>query len=334
MRALAVEVDQGTYSEANKMRLSQWLETWIELYTSSVQPGTLRSYKNNVRKHIIPALGNVKLCDLKPPMVQRFIKKLECAENGLSVKSIRNVHGTLHKALSEAVRVEYIPRNPADKTVLPKVDKSKVQPLSGEQIDLFLHAIHENPNEDIFFVALWTGMRLSELLGLQWSCIDFDEGTILVDKQLSWKCKENHARQLSRTKNGKARKIAPPLEVMKQLKQVKKRQNQWRLLAGTDWDNRLNLVFTDEIGHDLPHTTIEHRFKKVCQSIGLDKHFRDLRHTFATEGIRLGIPIKTVSETLGHHSTAFTMDVYGHTTEQMKKEAAERLQLAIEKRNV
>lgn len=96
----------------------------------------------------------------------------------------------------------------------------------------------------------------------------------------------------------------------------------------------MNLVFTDEVGHDLPQTTVEHRFKRLCQSIGLDKHFHQLRHTFATEGIRLGIPIKTVSETPGHHSTAFTMDTYGHTTEQMKKEAAERLQLAIEERKL
>ena len=248
----------------------------------------------------------------------------------MSAKSIRNVHGTLHKALEEAVRVEYLLKNPADKTILPKIEKPKVQPFSGEEISRFLEAITGNPNEDLFFVALWTGMRLSELLGLQWACVNFETGSILVDKQLSWKRKENNKRELVKTKNGKARTITPPNAVMRSLRQVKMQQMEWRLKAGSMWANEYNLVFTDKKGACLPQTTVEHRFKRVCQSIGLDRHFHDTRHTFATEGIRLGIPIKTVSETLGHYSTAFTMDVYGHTTEQMQRDAADRLQAEIE----
>lgn len=332
LRAATAAVDNGTYTETKDMKLSQWLETWLELYTTSIRPGTLRTYVNNVNKHIVPAIGGIKLNALKPHLIQKFIKGLEDAEDGLSAKSIRNVHGTLHKALEEAVRVEYIPKNPADKTILPKAEKPKVQPLSGEEINLFLHAIQDTPNEDLFFVALWTGMRLSEILGLQWSCVNFDDGTILVDKQLSWKRKECAERELVQTKNGKERRITPPSEVMKRLRHVKLCQSQWRLKAGAAWNNALDLVFTNEVGGCLPQTTVEHRFKRICKSIGLDRHFHDARHTFATEGIRLGIPIKTVSETLGHYSTAFTMDVYGHTTEQMQKEAASCLQNAIEAR--
>lgn len=314
------------------MKLSRWLDMWLDLYTSNIRPGTLRSYSNNVHNHIIPALGGTKLCDLKPPMIQKFIRDLERAEKPLSNKTIHNIHGTLHKALEEAVRGEYIQKNPADNTILPKVEKPKIEPLAGNEIDLFMQAIQGNPSEDVFFVGLWTGMRLSELLGLQWSCVDFDKGTIRVDKQLSWKRKEVDGRELTKTKNGKARTVTPPKGVMDRLKRVKTKQMEASLRAKGLWKNELNLVFTDELGGCLPQTTIEHRFKRVCEKIGLDRHFHDLRHTFATEGIRLGIPVKTVSEELGHYSSSFTMDVYGHATTQMQQEAAEKLQASLDAR--
>ena len=305
---------------------------WLDLYTSNIRPGTLRSYSNNVHRHIIPALGGTKLCDLKPPMIQKFIRDLERAEKPLSNKTIHNIHGTLHKALEEAVRAEYIQKNPADNTILPKMEKPKIEPLAGNEINLFMQAIQGNPSEDVFFVGLWTGMRLSELLGLQWSCVDFDKGTIKVDKQLSWKRKGLDGRELAKTKNGKARTVTPPKGVMDRLRRIKTKQMEAKLRAKGLWNNELNLVFTDELGGCLPQTTVEHRFKKVCEKIGLDRHFHDLRHTFATEGIRLGIPVKTVSEELGHYSSSFTMDVYGHVTTQMQQEAAERLQRSLDER--
>lgn len=311
------------------MKLSQWLEIWLEMYTSSIRPGTLLSYKNSVNRHIVPRLGNYKLGELKPHLIQRFIKELENHPDDLCPKTIKNIHSVLHKALEEAVRVEYLVKNPSDKTILPKVGKPKVEPFSGEELDRFMNAIIGTPNEDLFFTALWTGMRLSELLGLQWQCVDFSKGTILIDKQLSWLRKNDKGRLLVKTKNGKERKISPPAEVMKHLQRVKRRQAEWQLKAGSRWNNELGLVFTNERGRYLSQTTIQHRFKRICRSIGLERHFHDMRHTFATEGIRIGIPIKTVSETLGHYSTAFTMDVYGHATEQMHQEAAERLQIAI-----
>ena len=146
------------------------------------------------------------------------------------------------------------------------------------------------------------------------------------------KQKDAETRALVSTKNGKAREIKPPVAVMERLRMMRQKQVEWQLKAGKLWNNALGLVFTDEGGNCLSQTTIEPRFKRVCQRIGLDRHFHDARHTFATEGIRLGIPVKTVSEALGHYSTAFTMDVYGHVTEEMQKEAAEKLQASIARR--
>ena len=142
--------------------------------------------------------------------------------------------------------------------------KPKVEPLARDGIDLFMQAIQGNPSEDVFFVALWSGMRLSELLGLQWSCVDFDRGIIRVDKQLPWKRKEVNERELAKTKNGKARIVTPPNAVMECLKRVKVKQMETNIRAKGIWNNEFNLVFSDELRGCLPQTTVEHRFKRVC----------------------------------------------------------------------
>ena len=104
-------------------------------------------------------------------------------------------------------------------------------------------------------------------------------------------------------------------------------------MAGPEWNNELSLVFTNEYGQPLPHASIEHEFKKIMISMKLpERRFHDLRHTFATEAIRAGVDVETVSKALGHFSVGFTLDVYGHVTQEMKEEAARRIQLSIDKR--
>ena len=309
LRAATAAIDENTYLEPEKMPLRQWLGVWLAEYTGSAKPGTVKTYESNVRLHITPALGAISLSDLRPHVVQTFVNKLARA-SGLAPKMVKNIHGTLHKALDTAVRVGYIRTNPADRPDLPRIERQEVQPLEGQQISAFLEAVKGNQSEPLFFVAIYTGMRLSELLGLQWSCVDFKKGAIKIDKQLLIKRGKDTTRAFGTPKNGKARTIKPAPAVMDRLNAVRLAQNEARLKAGEMWRNEMNLVFTDAIGDAIPHATVEHRFKRIVTGIGLpDRRFHDLRHTYATEGIRLGIPIKTISESLGHYSAAFTMDV-------------------------
>lgn len=333
LRAATAAIDENTYAEPEKMPLRQWLGVWLKEYTGSVKPGTVKTYESNVRLHITPALGAISLSDLRPHVVQTFINKL-ARTSSLAPKMVKNIHGTLHKALDTAVRVGYIRTNPADRPDLPRIERQEVQPLEGQQIDAFLAAVKGNQSEPLFFVAIYTGMRLSELLGLQWSCVDFKKGAIKIDKQLLIKRGKDTTRAFGTPKNGKARTIKPAPAVMDRLNAVRLAQSEARLKAGEMWRNGMNLVFTDAIGDAIPHATVEHRFKRIVTGIGLpDRRFHDLRHTYATEGIRLGIPIKTISESLGHYSAAFTMDVYGHVTEEMQDNAAALVQAAILGRN-
>lgn len=334
LRAATASIDAGTYFEPQTMPLSVWLEIWLSEYCGAIKPGTLKAYSDNVRNHIRPRLGTVKLCELQPHTVQMFINGLQRGAKPLSAKTVRNIHGTLCKALSEAVRVRYIASNPASGCILPKVRHGDISPLEVEEIRLFTEAIKGNPSEDVFFVALNTGMRISEILGLRWSRVDFRKGTITVDAQLLFKMRAGTERTLGPTKNGTARTFKPAPVVMERLRDVQRRQKEMQLQAGPVWCNDLGLVFTNEIGQEIPHTTVEHRFHKLMQAIGLDGHrFHDLRHTFATEAIRAGVDVKTVSEMLGHASVAFTLDVYAGVTSAMMDDASSRLQALIMNRD-
>lgn len=333
LREVTAALDAGTFTEPKRMFLGQWLDIWLQEYTGAIKPGTLKTYSDNVRLYIKPALGAVRLCDLQPHDCQTFINRLPKAGargKPLSPKTIKNIHGTLCKALSEAERIKYIAANPANGAILPKVTREDIHPLEGDQITAFVQAIKGTPSEAIFFIAINTGMRLSEILGLRWSRVDLKKSTIKVDVQLLVKRGADTERRLGPTKNGKPRTFKVAQSVVDLLKVVQRRQKENRLRAGSMWDNPLDLVFTDEAGSCIPHATIEHRYKRIVTALGLpERRFHDLRHTFATESIRYGVDLKTLSEMLGHYSVAFTMDTYGHVTNAMQDDAARRLELAI-----
>lgn len=336
LRAATAAIDEQTYIEPEKMPLRQWLAVWLEEYTGAVKSGTVITYESNVRLHITPALGAVKLSELRTHDIQTFVNRLHRGgKEGkvLSAKMCKNIHGTLHKALDVAVKIGYLRINPSDNIELPRIEREEIQPLVGEQIDAFMEAIKGTPCEALFFTALYSGMRLSELLGLQWKCVSFAAGTIKVDKQLLVKRGKDTERKFGPPKNSKPRTIKVAAAVVDTLKAVKKQQAEDKLKAGGAWTNSLGLVFTDELGQCVPHATVEHRYKRIVTSIDLpERRFHDLRHTYATESIRLGIPIKTISEALGHYSTSFTMDTYGHVTEAMQDDAAARMQAEIDRR--
>ncbi len=337
LREITAAVDAGTWQEPQRMPLGEWLDTWLSEYCMGVKPSTLKTYGDVVKNHIKPALGAVKLCELQPHMVQRFLNSLHRGASPLSAKSIKksikNVHGVLSKALAEAVRVKYLAVNPSTGCILPKVTREEIHPLEAEEIARFLEAIKGSPFESLFFVAINTGMRISELLGLRWSRVDFKKGTIKVDAQLLCLRGKGTRRTLGPTKNGKPRTFRAAPAVMECLRAVERRQKERRLRAGKVWSNPLGLVFTGETGGDIPHITIEHHFARALAAAGIGEHrFHDLRHTFTVEAIKAGVDVKTLSAMLGHSSVAFTLDVYGHVTGAMQDEAANRLQALIDSR--
>ena len=327
-------LDKDDYREPCKMTLGQWLDIWQNDYLGGVKPRTAVDYANNIRKHIKPALGAVKLESLAAHAIQQFynnfVRAVDEGGKGLSPKTLRNVHLVLHKSLQQAVMLGYIRTNPADACALPRITKSEIKPLDEDDTARFLQAIKGHRFEIIYLVTLFTGMRKGEVFGLTWDCVDFAAGTITINKQLQADTKNGTRYNLVSTKNGKGRVITPAPFVMELLKTQRRRQSEWRLRAGPLWEDT-GLVFTNELGAHLSPHTVFHNFKRIVESIGLpDARFHDLRHSYAVAAIRSGDDIKTVQGNLGHATASFTLDVYGHVTDQMKRESADRMQKYID----
>lgn len=329
LKARTTSIDEGTYTAPSKMSVSQWMDIWTADYLVGVKPRTVESYRCQIKNHIKPQLGAIRLDALDALTVQRFYNSLGHGKGdspGLAPKSIKIVHGVLHKALSQAVSLKYLRSNPADGCSLPKVVRKELNPMDEAAISRFMEAVKGHRYELVFLVTLFTGMRQGEVLGLTWDCVDFVRSKITVNKQLQKSTDGKSTYHLLPTKNSRGRVITPASYVMELLKKQQRHQAEWRLLVGPAWENS-GLVFTNELGeHLMPHV-IYKAFKKVAAAIGCaDTRFHDLRHSYAVAALKSGDDIKTVQENLGHATAAFTLDIYGHVTEQMKRESAERME--------
>lgn len=330
LQAIHVERESGTFTEPSKMTVSTWLDVWLKDYTGSVKPSTKDNYTSYTKNHIKPALGAVALQKLKPHQIQGFYNSLMSGEDALTAKTVRNIHGVLHKALKQAAKVGYVKGNPSEMCELPRVIQKEMMTLDSTTVGAFLTAIAGHVYEAIYFVDLFTGLRQGEILGLTWDAIDFDAGTIYVHQQLIWGRNERKGYYLDSLKNKKPRKIKPAAIVMGKLREQKRRQTEWRLKAGPAWDNPMDLVFTNELGRHLLHHTIYMNFKAIVVDMGIPGlRFHDLRHSYAVVALMNGDDIKNVQGTLGHHSAAFTLDTYAHVTERMQEESAARMDAFI-----
>ena len=330
MRLAAVEIEIGTFVPPNKIKLSEWLDKWESAYLGDVKPFTRASYHSQIVNHLKPGLGAVRLQALSAPQIQEFYNGLSEGDNPLSAKTIKNIHGVLHRALKQAQNVGYIRFNPADAVTLPRVIKKEMHPLNTEQVVAFKAAIAGHPFENIYLVTMLTGMREGEVLGLKWDCVNFESGTITIREQLQKEKRTGGQYVFASLKNDKTRVIAPASYVMKLLRRQKSEQAQAHLKAGQHWQES-GLVFTNEYGQNLAIRTVYNNFKRIVASIGAPEvRFHDLRHTYAFLAIRAGDDWKTISGNLGHATVHFTIDVYGHLMDEMRMESSKRMDRHLE----
>ena len=333
LKQATYEIDQGTYSAPTKLTVEEWLDIWVKDYLEDVKSSTKYLYKRNVEQYIIPHLGAVKLEALNSPMVQALYNKLLKPENvdvkALSAKSVRNVHGVLHKALQQAVQNGYLRVNPADACKPPRVAKKEIHPLDEIQVSEFLIVIQGHIHEYLYKITLFTGMREGEVLGLTWDCLDLERGTLLIKQQLCREKKKGGKYYFAPPKNNKNRVLTLPPSVIQLFRLQKLKQDSMRLEAGDCWEEN-NLVFSNQTGNFLSYRTVYDCFKRIMVKIGSPTtRFHDLRHTYAVMAIKSGDDIKTVQENLGHATAAFTLDIYGHVTAQMRRNSADRMEQVI-----
>ena len=324
MRAALAASDEGTYCEPKKFTVSQWLDIWLNEYVQpSVKPLTYAAYRSKVETHIKPSLGDIKMALLNPTQVQTFYNDL-LRKKKLSKKTIKDVHGILHKAIDQAVELNYIPTNATDPCKLSRPDNREILPFTETDIEAFLTAIEGHQFQPLFTVTLFTGMREGEVCGLPWDAVNFKKGTVTIKQQLS---KINGEHVIVPTKNDRIRVLTVAPFLMDILCEVRTKQLQNHLASGTTWKNEHNLVFTNEEGHFVYPQTVYKKFKQIAAQIGRpDARFHDLRHTYAVTALQEGDDSKTVQQNLGHATAAFTLNVYGHVSEKMKQESANRMQ--------
>lgn len=321
---IASEIDDGTHAEPSKMKVSQWLDEWLSSYAMNIKPATRSAYEEHIRVHIKPALGDISLKQLSTRDIQQLYTSL-LKERELSSKTVRNIHGVLHRTLEQAKLLGYVKVNPADAAVPPRVEKKQVEAMDAEDVGKFLAAIRGSKYEYPLFVAVFTGLRQGELLGLTWDCVDFEHGLLLINKQHN-RVKGDTEFRFASLKNDKARVLTVADEVMEVLKLQKKRQEAWAATLGDGWANPDHLVFTTEFGRYINNKILYQNFKRIMKKLGKpDLRFHDLRHTYAVNSLRAGDDIKTVQENLGHATASFTLSTYAHATPGMKKESAKRM---------
>lgn len=327
MTATQRAIDNGTYQAPDKTTVSQWLDTWMETFCAvKVKPLTYSTYHVAIKNHIKPSLGALRLQAVRGVHVQKLYNRMTA--DGLSAKTVKNVAAILHKAFSVAVKQGLMQANPCDAAELPKAMHKEITPLTDSEIPLFLEAIKGHPFEGAYALCLFAGLREGECLGLSWDQVDFEARRITISQQLQKEKKKGARYYIApSTKSGKPRQIEPPEIAFEYLRTERRRQTEKRLAAGELWSNPDNLVFTDELGHHFAIPTFYERFKRIAASIGRpDARPHDLRHTAATVAIAAGADIKSVQDLLGHATASFTLNVYAHTSEQMKKDTAARMQ--------
>lgn len=297
---------------------------WLKEYTLNIRPATKAAYEQHVRVHLKPALGRIQLSKLLPHQIQQNYNDL-LRKRGLSPKSIKNVHGVLHRALEQAKLMGYLKTNPTTGVVLPKAEKAVLKTMEDTDVARFLQEIKDDPYENVLFVTAFTGLREGEVLGLTWDCVDFEKGQLLINKQHN-RAKGEKEFHFSPLKNSKIRTVTVAQEVLNVLEKQRKQQERWQAILGDKWDNQKNLVFTTEFGRYINNKTLYMNYKRIMRKLGFPQlRFHDLRHTYAVNSLRVRDDIKTVQENLGHATASFTLGTYAHATPGMKRESASRM---------
>lgn len=327
LREAMTDADRGLIFDASKQTVSEYMVRWLEDFAkSNLAPRTYHNYRLQIRRHIVPAFGTMKLSKLDTPNVQAlYTAKLQ---DGLKPSSIRYIHAVLHCALEKAVELRLIPRNLAASARPPKIRQEEITPLDTEQARVLLQAAEGDRFECLHVLSLMCGLRMGEALGLKWSDIDLDAGTLRVHRQLQ-RMRDGSGLVFSEPKNASRRTIDLPQRAIESLKIHRKHQLEEQLRAANRRDT--DLVFASSKGTPLDAQNIVNRhFKPLLRRVGLpDIRWHDLRHTCATLLLSRGTHPKLVQHLLGHASITMTLDRYSHWIPSMGRHAATAMDEAL-----
>lgn len=306
-----------------RQTVGQFLTDWLDnTARHTLRPTSYDGYADLVHHHLVPLLGRVPLAKLTPQQIAACYGDL--LAKGLAPRTVQYAHAVLHRALDQAVRWNPVARNPTDAVDAPRPQRKEITVLTAEQAQRFLGAAEVDRLHALYVLALMTGMRQGELLGLRWQDVDLAAGSLSVRRTL---VRTSQGWSWAEPKTAKGRRtIALPDLAVEALRQHRVRQLEERLRAGGLWDD-LDLVFPNHTGRPLERQNVVKRsFRPLLARAGLPAiRFHDLRHSAATLLLSLGEHPKVVQERLGHSTIGVTMDTYSHVLPDMQRKAASKL---------
>jgi integrase len=322
-------LDSGGYVEPSEQTVRDFLlDEFLPGMRGKLEPNTYDVWADYIRGYILPGIGEIRLQDLGPGHLRRLYTDLadhgrRRDGKGLAPATVRYTHTIVHRALADAVELGYVVRNVAGLKAArpPAVPKVERRVWAPEQLRKFLTAMAAHRFAVLWHLDCTTGLRRSELLGLPWTALDLEAGELAVVQRL---VRVNRKWEIRRgTKTAKsARRIALDPATVAMLRAHRKTQATERLAWGPAWQDN-GLVFCREDGSLLRPDTVTETFKRLAAEAGLPElTFHGLRHSHATAGLATGVPVKVMSERLGHATTAITSDLYQHVLPAMDAAAA------------
>jgi integrase len=305
----------GSYVAPDKSTIKTFLEDeWLPAIAHTIRPNTLEHYRTQTAAYVVPRLGNVQLQSLTPQRLNTFYGELlaKGATNGapLAPQTVRNVHRMIHTALEAAVRWGKLSRNAASAAQPPRLPKADRRIWTEDDLRVFLEFASDDPLFALWLLAATTGMRRSELLGLQWCDLHLDDGYLTIVRALTVAAHRIHL-DAPKTAHG-SRRVGLDAMTVEVLRQHRRSEQERSLAEGRSWDTSAP-VFSTAAGEPIHPEALTKRFTKLVRASGLPSiRLHDLRHSYATLALLTGVDPKLVSSRLGHGTLSVTSDLYTH----------------------
>ncbi|CCF85557.1 tyrosine-type recombinase/integrase [Nitrolancea hollandica] len=318
------EQQQGLPVAVERQTVGQFFQHWLTTVARhTVRESTWDSYEMRVRRDVLPHLGRKQLAKLTPQDLTDLYSRL--LAQGLAPATVQRTHAIIHRALKQAARWGLVGRNVADLVDAPRPAKHEITTLDRTELDRFLMAARGDRFYALYVLAVFSGMREGELLGLRWADVDFDAREVRARRQAG---RTKTGMRFSEPKTAKGRRsVALPDLAIDALREHRRSQLEARLATGPEWEDH-DLVFPNLKGKPVERQNLARRsFKPILRRTGLPDsiRFHDLRHAHATMLLSAGVHPKVVQERLGHSTIGVTMDIYSHVMPQMQRDAADRL---------
>lgn len=318
-------IRSGTYTPESKLTVREAVTEYLDRGAHRWTSNTLATYRLTARNQVFPLLGDKKLVELTPRMVQLWIDALTPK---VSASVIENARLILSGAIKEAIQLGVPITNPVSGLRLPKRKKTPIVTWTPEHVRMVLESVKSDTMVSAFYLtALMTGIRPGEIRALMWGDIDFDHATIVVQRTMT---RDANFRAMvgSETKTHRNRTIAITMPVIDALKRWRADQR-IRRVAHPDWQDT-GIVFDRGNGEFLPLTTLETIHNRTIATAGVPKiRLHALRHSFASIALANGANVKVISDMLGHASIATTLDIYAHPNADMHRSMVEGLGMVL-----